>query len=169
MLNKYKVVMNRVLEEIKNIKIIESNVYRNRYDFGNIGNVDNSVLTGRDFLYAGIKNELGASLLYKEDNKYYGFYNEEIITMKIEDYIKNDSLVFKCLPIVDCIKNTKGDIILLIHKPKEDLKPRTKEYTMLPKQKHFHFVNVKTGACSCRGYFYCNTCEHTTNLGVLVK
>ena len=159
----------QVLEELKNIRIIQGSSGRNRFSQHNLAQVDSKYfnngccISSIMYSYHCFRNELNNSF-YKEEepNKCYCKSNRNVQIMTAEKYkertIVRNFHALRMADIVGYIYDEYKTLHYLIDYKKSQLNT---DYAHLKPHKSRYILNIATNKCSCPGYLFHKCCKHS--------
>ena len=164
-----KSVMKQVFEEIRNTRIIKSNMSLELPVPSVVPGVRITVITSRDYAYYGLNNELSKMIFNQSKNKWYGKsptinlkhvsknnYEKIIDRGMLFDYLTEDIFSFML---------SNGRYFFQIQENLPELLCKILiENQELPLNKRNYITNIKTKFCSCDVYKQTKTCFHAQDI-----
>ena len=161
--NPWKKCFSLVLDEIKNIKIIQGETLRNKYNLFDLVFNDRFNLNSATYAFFGVKNTLCTDFFKIEPpNKNYCVKGKHLKAMLASEYkiaaMGINGLAIKLADIVGFYIDEFSRLFYILN-----LKTFERSYhrfCRLKGAKSFYILNIKTKKCSCLGYKYHGNCKH---------
>ena len=161
--------MNQVFEEIRNTRIIKSNVYLDIPSPAIMPGMRITSITSQDYAYHGLNNELAKMIFNQSEYRWYGKQPNsmsKLISKDNYEKIINRGILFEYLTEdIFSFMVSNGNYFFEIQENLPELLCKILiENQELPRNKRFYITNIKTKFCSCDLYKQTKKCFHVQDI-----